>query len=61
MCAFLISVAIAQVISLFNWSGLILAIAATIIYLVGQKEKSIQLQVISIGLILGWAKCYFVG
>ncbi len=53
--------AIAQLLSLLPWSFLIIAVAATIAYTMGQKENSMILQVIATGLIFGWIKCYFVG
>ncbi len=53
--------AIAQLISLLPWSFLVIAMAATIAYTIGQKENSMILQVIAMGLIFGWTKCYFAG
>jgi hypothetical protein len=61
LCAFIMAGAIAQLVSLLPWSLLVVGVAATIAYTTGQKENSMILQVIAIGLIFGWAKCYFAG
>lgn len=58
MCAFIISFASAQVVALLPWSSLVVGVAATIAYMIGQKDSSILMQVIAIGLVSGWAKCF---
>ena len=58
MCAFIISFASAQVVALLPWSSLVIGVAATIAYMLGQKDGSILMQVIAVGLIAGWTKCF---
>lgn len=59
-CAFIISTAIAQTISLLPWATFITAILVIIAYGTGQKQDSMVLRIIAIGLFFGWVKC-FVG
>lgn len=61
MSAFVIACAFAQIISLLPWSILIVGVAAVITYILGKSDNSMLLQVIAIGLSLGWCKCYFLG
>lgn len=61
MCGFLVACAFAQIISLLPWSILIVGVAAVITYIKGKSDNSMLLQVIAIGLSLGWCKCYFLG
>ena len=59
--SFLIAVAIAQLLSLISWSGYLIVIVAAIAYIHGSSNADFRLQIIALGLILGWAKCYFSG
>lgn len=65
VCSFLVAVAIAQVVSSFgNWGTPVTLTIAGITYLyattLGNKD-GLHFQVVSVGLVLGWAKCYFGG
>nr|MDZ8061882.1 hypothetical protein [Nostoc sp. EkiNYC01] len=61
VCAFIIATAIAQIVATFPWSQVPIGIAAAIFYSKGHQSNSIALQVIAVGLVFGWAKCYFAG
>ncbi|HYW17697.1 MAG TPA: hypothetical protein VE956_00035 [Nodularia sp. (in: cyanobacteria)] len=61
MCGFVLCTAIAQLLSLLPWSQVIIGIAATVLYTYGQQSNLMVLQVASIGLAFGWAKCFFAG
>jgi hypothetical protein len=61
MCGFIIASAVAQLISLLPWNVLVVGVAAIITYYQGKNSNSMLLQVIAVGLVFGWSKCYFVG
>jgi hypothetical protein len=61
ICAFLIASAAAQLISLLPWSILVVGVGVVVTYCKGKADNSMLLQVIAIGLVFGWMKCYFAG
>ncbi len=61
ICGFVIASAIAQLISLLPWSILVVGVGVVATYSKGKADNSMLLQVIAIGLVFGWIKCYFAG
>jgi hypothetical protein len=58
---FIVASAIAQLIAVLPHSQYPIAIATIICYLKGHQGSSLTLQVVAVGLVFGWGKCYFVG
>lgn len=65
VCSFTMAVAIAQVITSFgNWGTPVVLTIAGITYIYATtlgNNDSLHFQVIAVGLVLGWAKCYYGG
>ena len=61
MCGFIISTAIAQLLTLLPWSQIIVGIPAAAIYTYGHQTNSKSFQIIAIGLAFGWFKCFYGG
>ena len=57
IAAFLICVAIAQLISLLPQSIYIIGVSCIISYLVGKSGDTLLFQVIAAGLVVGWVRC----
>ncbi|BAZ33768.1 hypothetical protein NIES4074_62820 (plasmid) [Cylindrospermum sp. NIES-4074] len=61
ICAFVIAMAVAQLISLLPWSSVVVGVGAFITYSIGKADNAMLLQVIAAGLAFGWIKCFLVG
>lgn len=61
MCAFLIAIAIAQLLTLLPWSQFTVGLPAIVLYTYGHQSDSKEFQLAATGLVFGWFKCFFAG